>query len=224
MSPEDRATLDMEVERFKVYYEEASEQVRIDFRRRHDRAWAVICRCRPIWTRLDEVKKELAETRGNRWRLIVSGLLIAGGFLYSWVIPHLPENGLADTLGTALALWAAGYFIVLKWTEHTLIGDRNSLQMREADYLCEWQSAGAYSTEFWGERERNREENELISVKPPLSESEKTKLETAIRLNSQVLKHRTRHAIFLSASGTREERRLGVDGGGLKFYLENNHW
>jgi hypothetical protein len=221
MSPEDKATLDKEAERLKYYYEGASEQVKIDFRRRYDRACAIIVRCRAIWKKLDEAKQELAKTRGDKWRPIFIGFLIAGGFLYLWLSPG---QGFADTLGTAAALYAAGYFVVLKWNEHRLNNEINWLEMREADFLCEWQTTGAFAAEFWGERDCDREGIRLILPGSLLSESEKAKLEEELRLSSYVLKHKTRLGIFHSASGTRENRQLGIDGDGLKFELERHDW
>jgi hypothetical protein len=226
MSPEDRATFSQEAERLKRYYEGASELVKVDFRRRYDRAWAVICRCRAVWERLDQVQKELAQTRGNKWRPIFSGLLIIGGLLYLWLFTEqsLPYTlgTAADTLGTLVAIYAAGYFVFLKWMEHSLKSEMISLEMREADFLCEWQSTGAYSADFRAERDLYREGIDLLLHKPTLSESERTKRDEEIRLNSELLRHKSRLAIFFSASGTRENRRLRDDGGELEFYLQSN--
>jgi hypothetical protein len=214
------ATCNEEGERFRRYYEAAHEEVRMDCRRRYDRARAVILRCRLIWERLDQANKELAETRGNKWRMIFSGLLIAGGFLYSWVIPQLPEHSLADTLGTAIALWAAGYFVFLKWREQKLESDVSLLEAREADYLCEWQSTGAYSAEFWTERDRNREEIKLLSLESSIPEGDQARREEEIRASSSLLWGRARLAIFLCASGTRENCRLGEGGDEFEYELE----
>lgn len=206
--------LNEEAARLEVYYQAQSEAVKIDLRRRYDHALAVLGPIRTVWAGIDQATATLKANKESKLPKIVAGLFWVSAAVAWWLWPgHKISLSVAGVLTIYFAIWYA----MLRVGAWDLARGLAMLQVRQADYLCQWNASGATDDVFWGHRDRHRNEIKLDALTGP----ERDEAEKELEASWYVLRHRLRQSLFHRASGTRKGYHADESG---KYVLEQDPW